>query len=58
MVRVRDRLKDSYGLPEVLVMDNGPEFTSKVMSAWAQRTGIRLHFTDSYGMFHIDPGLP
>lgn len=50
VVRVLERLKDSYGLPEVLVMDNGPEFTSKVMSVWAQRSGVKLHF--------IDPGKP
>ena len=31
VVRVLERVKDRYGLPEALVMDNGPEFTSKVM---------------------------
>lgn len=50
VVRVLEGLQYSYGLPEVLVMDNGPEFTSKAMLAWADRTGVRLHF--------IDPGKP
>ena len=53
-----ERVKDRYGLPEMLVMDNGPEFTSKVMAVWAQRNGVKLHFPDSYGMCHIDPGKP
>ena len=58
VVRVLERAKDRYGLPEVLVMDNGPEFTSKVMSVWTQRNRVKLHFPDSCGMCHIDPGKP
>ena len=45
----RNRSK-STGLPEVIVMDNGPEFTSKAMLCWAQQRGVNLHF--------IDPGKP
>ena len=36
VTRVLDRLVWHYGLPEVLVMDNGPEFTSRAMLQWAQ----------------------
>lgn len=50
VVRVLEGLKYSCGLPKALVMDNGPEFTSKAMLAWAERTGVELHF--------IDPGKP
>ncbi len=50
VVRVLDRLSETHGLPQALVMDNGPEFTSKAMEAWAQRSGVRLHF--------ITPGKP
>jgi len=50
VTRVLDGLAESTGLPEVLVMDNGPEFTSKAMLCWAQQRGVKLHF--------IDPGKP
>lgn len=50
VTRVLDELKDTRGLPEVIVVDNGPEFTSAAMHRWARRNGVRLHF--------IDPGKP
>ena len=50
VVRVLDRLRETHGLPQALVMDNGPEFTGKAKEAWAQRSGVRLHF--------ITPGKP
>ena len=37
-------------LPEVIVCDNGPEFTSMAMDRWADRQGIKLSF--------IQPGKP
>lgn len=39
-----------HGKPEVIVLDNGPEFTSKALHEWAYRNGIKLDF--------IDPGKP
>ena len=50
VTRVLDGLAEYTGLPEVIVMDNGPEFTSKAMLCWAQQRGVKLHF--------IDPGKP
>ena len=50
VTRVLDRLKETRGLPEVIVVDNGPEFTSGAMHRWARLNGVRLHF--------IDPGKP
>ena len=50
VVRVLDRLSETHGLPQTLVLDNGPELTSKALEAWAQRSGVRLHF--------ITPGKP
>ena len=44
VVRVLDRLSETHGLPQALVMDNGPEFTSKALAAWAKDSGITLHF--------------
>ena len=50
VTRVLEELAESTGLPQVLVMDNGPEFTSKAMLCWAEQKGVKLHF--------IDPGKP
>ena len=36
--------------PTAIVVDNGPEFTSKALFGWAQRMGVRLHY--------IQPGKP
>lgn len=45
-----DELAVRHGLPEEIVTDNGPEFTSRAMFEWAQRTGVQLRF--------IQPGKP
>ena len=37
-------------LPKTIVVDNGPEFTSKAMFFWAKRAKVKLHF--------IQPGKP
>lgn len=50
VVQVLDRLKDLRGLPKVIVVDNGPEFSGRVLDDWAWRNGVKLHF--------IDPGKP
>jgi len=50
VVRVLERLAFTRGLPKGIISDNGSEFTGKVMDAWANRKGIKLHF--------IDPGRP
>jgi putative transposase len=50
VARVLDRLADRGRLPETIVVDNGPEFTSKALLAWAERQGVLLHF--------IEPGRP
>jgi len=31
-----------FGLPEEIVLDNGPEGTSRAMFDWSERTGVRL----------------
>jgi putative transposase len=33
-----------YGWPEVIAVDNGPEFTSEALDQWAWARGVRLHF--------------
>jgi putative transposase len=50
VVRVLDRLVQLRGRPEVIVMDNGPEFTRHALADWSIEMGIKLHF--------IRPGKP
>lgn len=35
VVRVLDRLAETIGLPELLVMDNGPAFSGCALDTWA-----------------------
>ena len=48
--RFLERLVVDRGRPQAIVVDNGPEFTSKALFLWAQRTGVHLRF--------IQPGKP
>lgn len=48
--RFLDTLGDLFGYPEEIVLDNGPECTSKAMFLWSERTGVKLWF--------IQPGKP
>lgn len=48
--RVLDYLGWTRGLPDEIVVDNGPEFTSLALDRWAHENGVVLHF--------IDPGKP
>ena len=50
VVGVLDTLVWMSGLPESLRVDNGPEFISTVMEAWADQHGVKLDF--------IQPGKP
>jgi putative transposase len=50
VVRVLEGLCAEHGKPRAIVMDNGPELTSKALDAWAYRNGVELRF--------IQPGKP
>lgn len=51
MARVLDRVIAVRGVqPEEIVMDNGPEMTSRALDQWAYERGVRLRF--------IAPGKP
>ena len=50
VTQVLDRLAVDGGLPELITVDNGPEFAGRVLDAWAYTHGVQLHF--------IDPGKP
>ncbi len=45
-----DELAATRGLPEVIVVDNGPEFISNALDRWAFERKVKLHF--------IRPGKP
>ena len=50
VARVLDQLAVLRGLPEEITVDNGPEFSGRVLDAWAYRHQVQLHF--------IEPGKP
>ena len=45
VVRCLDRLRKLRGAPKSVQVDNGSEFYSKAMDAWAHRYGVQLEFT-------------
>jgi putative transposase len=42
MTQVLTRISAIHGLPEQIVVDNGPEFISNALDAWAYARGIKL----------------
>jgi putative transposase len=50
VVQVLDRLAETRGRPEELVLDNGPEFVGRALDEWASTHRVRLRF--------IAPGKP
>ena len=50
LIRVLDQLKEYRGLPEMIRVDNGPEFISHRLDAWCKENKIKLVF--------IQPGKP
>lgn len=50
VVRVLERLKDQRGVPDVLRVDNGPEFLSQALVDWCTDNGVLLQY--------IQPGKP
>ena len=50
VVRVLERLRATIGLPQVIVVDNGPEFAGRTLDAWAYAARVTLRF--------IRPGKP
>lgn len=50
VARFLDLVGLERGFPKAIVVDNGPEFTSKALDVWAFERGVELHF--------IEPGKP
>ena len=44
--RVLDRVAAERGLPEAIVLDNGPEFRGRALAAWSQETARRGKVVD------------
>ncbi len=45
VVEVMERLAEAQGLPKIIHCDNGSEFISRAMDAWAHRNGVKLDFS-------------
>ena len=50
LIRVFERLQVSRGLPDILRVDNGPEFISSELVTWAESAGMMI--------LYIQPGEP
>ncbi len=50
VVGVLERLAVTRGLPEIITIDNGPEFAGRALDEWAYHKGVKLNF--------IRPGKP
>jgi putative transposase len=50
VTRVLTEISQIEGLPEIIIIDNGPEFISKALDGWSYQRGVKLTF--------IRPGKP
>ncbi len=50
LIRIFEQLKAERGLPQVLRVDNGPEFLGEEFVCWAKRNGMSIQY--------IQPGKP
>jgi putative transposase len=50
VIEVLERLRLERGLPEIIITDNGSEFTSRAFDAWAYARGVKIQY--------IQPGKP
>ena len=50
VTRVLDHIAANRGLPDTILMDNGPEFTGRALDRWASINSVHLQF--------IQPGKP
>ena len=45
VVTLLDRMRSTVGVPQRIAIDNGPEFISKALDAWAYQNGVQLEFS-------------
>jgi len=46
VVRILEGLRERRGTPAAIQVDNGPEFTSRVVDQWAYQNQVALHFIE------------
>jgi putative transposase len=46
VVRALERLRERRGIPTAIQVDNGTEFTSRVVDQWAYQNHVTLHFIE------------
>ncbi len=46
LAQLLDQVAARHGCPRTIVVDNGPEFTSRALDQWAYERGIELHFIE------------
>lgn len=45
VVAILEQLRGTIGVPQRIAIDNGPEFISKALDAWAYQHGVHLEFS-------------
>jgi len=45
VVTLLDQLRSTVGVPQRIAIDNGPEFISRALDAWAYQNGVQLEFS-------------
>jgi putative transposase len=45
VVSLLDQMRSTVGVPQRIAIDNGPEFISKALDAWAYQNGVQLEFS-------------
>ena len=50
VAKILSEISQTQGLPEIIIIDNGPEFISNALDSWAYHRGVKLTF--------IRPGKP
>jgi putative transposase len=53
VVALLETLRQTRGLPERITVDNGPEFQSRALNAWAHRHGVMLQFSGQADGQHV-----
>lgn len=46
VIEVLERLREERGLPKSIVVDNGPEFTSRAFDAWAYARRVKIEYIE------------
>lgn len=56
ILEVIERLSVEWGLPEVVVTENGSEFTRCAFDEWANARGVRISCIQPVNLVHVTEG--